>query len=1172
MRKKAFAGKQLLFALLFMGFSNFMNAHSQTNTWLVAYNQTTITAPSPGPGEQAKGFASILSDARKTFDVDFIYESSILPVNKLVVDVDAYKTVENFLDELLRPYNLKYKKVLSKAYVIYASNGELKRLLSVINKNGAVPGELLNPGSSPEAPRYLITGKITEEKGQPLEGVSVLVKGTNLGTVTGKDGSFKLEVTNANAILIFSLIGYQSQEMALNNRTSIQLSLVSQSQSLNDVVVIGYGTQKKSSVTGAISSVKSSDLENMPVTRIEQSLQGRTSGITVAQSSGQPGASSTVKIRGTTSINNSDPLYVVDGVPIDVGGIDYLNQGDIESIEVLKDGASAAIYGTRAASGVILVTTKKGKAGSLRVNYNGYYGTQAPARKLKLLDAEQYATLRNESHLAAYPTQGVIYSNPAALGKGTDWQSQIFNNDARIQNHELSLSGGTDKSTFFTSFGFFDQEGIVATAISNYKRFTARFNSTHKLKSWLNFGNNLSYSYIRSQGIGNVNSPYGGPLASAINLDPITPAVITDPAVAALTPYTQVGAVKDPLGRPYGISVPVGQEMSNPLAYIQTQLGNYGWSHNIVGNVYTDIEPISGLKFRSSIGAKLAFYGSESFKPIYYLSATLNNQSVNNFYRDDAQGLIWNWDNTLSYTRSFGLHNLSALAGTSAQKNSASDVNATYFGIPATNFDQASMNFGIPTLSKQGGGYENQPYALSSYFGRITYDYDGKYLLMAILRVDGSTRFGANNRYGKFPSVSAGWIPTREDFWPVNNAVNFLKIRASYGINGNDQSLGDFQYVSTISGGNNYTFGNDNLTTGYAPTAPANPDLKWEQTAQTDIGLDATLFKNFSLTMDVYKKKTTGMLLQVKIPGYVGASQNPYGNVADLEDKGVEIELGYNRTIGQVGFGLRGNASYNINTITNIGLNKFLTTSTFQSSSYEIGRNAVGHPLGAFYGFETLGIFQTQAEVNSYVGKSGQPIQPNAKPGDFRFADLDKDGSITSTDRTYLGDPSPHWTYGFTFTTSWKDFDLIAFGQGVSGNMIFQGLRRLDIGNANYSTAALARWTGPGTSNSFPRLDDLDPNGNFSNPSAFYLQSGAYFKIKTIQVGYTLPKDMANRMGLQKIRVYASVNNLVTLTKYTGFDPEIGGTFTAQNHGSYGVDNGIYPQARTFLAGLNVTF
>ena len=1170
MRKKAYTGKLLLFAFLFLGCSNLMNAHSQTNAWLASYTQSRVELSSQR--EQARAISSILSEARKAFDVDFIYESKILPGAKLVMDVERFKTVEEFLDELLRPYNLKYKKVLAKAYVIYASNSELKRLLSIIVKeDGVIPDELLHQGESAASASIVISGKILDEgKGAPLEGVSISIKGTNRGTVTDKDGAFRLEVTNEKAVLVVSLVGYQTREVVVGSQTSIQLVLVSQSQSLNDVVVIGYGTQKKSVVTGAISSVKATDLENMPVSRIEQSLQGRTSGITIAQNSGQPGAASNVKIRGVTSINNSDPLYVVDGVPIDVGGIDYLNQSDIESIEVLKDGASAAIYGTRAASGVILVTTKKGKAGSLRIGYNGYYGTQAPGRKLKLLDATEYATLRNESSVAA--GHGIIFNNPASLGKGTDWQSLIFNKDARIQDHELSLSGGNDKSTFYTSFGFFDQQGIVATPISYYKRFTARFNSTHKLKSWLNFGNNLSYSYIKSQGIGNVNSPYGGPLSSAINLDPLTPAVITDPAVAGSAPYSTQPVVKDPSGRPYGISTYVGQEMTNPLAYIQTQLGNYNWSDNIVGNVYGEVEPIKGLRFRSSIGAKMAFWGSESFTPLYYLSATSSNLSTNNFYRDNHHGLIWNWDNTLSYTRSFGLHNLSALAGTSAQKNAASSVNARYFGIPATNFSQASMNFAVPTASKQGGGTEDQPYALSSYFGRVTYDYDGKYLLMGILRVDGSTRFGSNNRYGKFPSVSAGWIPTRENFWPVNNVVSFLKVRGSYGVNGNDQSLGDFQYVSTVSAGSNYTFGNDGLVTGFAPNAPANPNLKWEQTAQTDIGMDAVVYKDFNLTVDVYKKRTKGMLLQVKIPGYVGASGNPYGNVADLEDKGIELELGYSKKIGEFGLGLRGNVSYNKNTITNIGLNQYLTTSTFQASAYEIGRTAVGHPLGAFYGFKTLGIFQSQADVNNYLNKSGTLIQPKAQAGDFKFADLDGDGAITSTDRTFLGDPSPHWTFGFTLNASWHEFDLIAFGQGVSGNQIFQGLRRLDIQTANYSTAALGRWTGAGTSNDFPRLTDNDANGNFTNPTSFYLSSGAYFKIKTIQIGYSLPKGLIGRIGLQKVRIYISGNNLVTLTKYPGFDPEIGGTFSGQNNGSYGVDNGIYPQARTFLAGLNVTF
>jgi TonB-dependent starch-binding outer membrane protein SusC len=917
MRKKAFAGKQLLFALLFMSFSNFMNAHSQTNNWLVAYNQTTVIAPNAGPGEQARAITSLLSEARRTFDVDFIYESSVLPAAKLVMDIDSYKTVENFLDELLRPYNLKYKKVLSRAYVIYASSGELKRLLSVINKNGAVPGELLNPGSPSDAPRIVITGKITEEKGQALEGVSVTIKGSHRGTVTGKDGVFNLEVDNEDAVLIFSLVGYQSQEMQIGKRTSIELSLLSQTQSLSDVVVIGYGTQKKSVVTGSISSVRARDLENMPVARIEQSLQGRTSGVIVAANSGQPGSAATVTIRGITSINNSNPLYIVDGVPIDVGGIDFLNQCDIASIEVLKDAASAAIYGTRAAAGVILVTTKKGRAGVMQINYSGSYGIQDPTRKLHLLDATEYATLRNESSLAA--GNGIIFSNPQSLGKGTDWQSTIFNNSAKIQNHELSFSGGTDKSTYYTSFGYFDQDGIVATPISYYKRYTIKLNTTHKIRNWLNFGNNLSYSYIRAHGLGNVNSPYGGPLSSAINLDPITPEVVTDPVVLGSTPYFGHPVGEDALGRTYAISNYVGQEISNPLAYMQTQQG-YNWSHNIVGNVYTDIELIKGLKFRSSLGAKLAFYGKESFTPLFYLNPATSNVTNNSYYRENDQGLIWNWDNTLSYSRDFGLHHLTVLAGTGAQKNSASGANSTFINLPVTNIAAASMNYNLAALNRVSGGFENQPYSLSSIFGRVTYDYAEKYLITGIIRRDGSSRFGDNNKYGIFPSVSVGWVPSKEDFWPAGNSLNFLKIRAGYGVNGNDQSLTDFQYISTVSGGRNYTFGNDNIIVGYSPNAPANPSLKWEQTSQADLGFDANLFRYFRVTFDAYDKKTTGMLLQEQIPGYVGASGKPYGNVASLEDKGLELELGFSKKIGSVNLDISGNASYVTNKITNLGL------------------------------------------------------------------------------------------------------------------------------------------------------------------------------------------------------------------------------------------------------------
>jgi TonB-dependent starch-binding outer membrane protein SusC len=1166
MRKKTLTGRLLLFALFFLGCSNLMNARSQ-NALMVSYAQANANLSSQAPGQngqrdQARAFSMLLAEARKTFDVDFIYESKILPGTKLVMDIDKYRTVEEFLDDLLKPYNLKYKKVLAKAYVIYSSSAELKRLISAIeHQNGVVPEELLHSGSA--ASRSIpITGRILDQaKGTPLEGVSITVKGGNKGTLTDQNGNFKLQVDNENAVLVFSLIGYETKEIPVSGRTDFQLSLSGQATSLNDVVVVGYGTQKKSVVTGSISSVHASDLEDQPVYRVEDALQGRTTGLTIAASSGQPGSAPTVRIRGTTSINNSDPLYVVDGVPLDDGGFDYLNAGDIESIEVLKDAASAAIYGARAASGVILVTTKHGKAGQMRVAYNGYYGTQAPARTLRLLDATQYATLRNESSLAA--GGAILFPDPASLGKGTDWQAQIFNDNASEMSHELSLSGGTDKSTFYTSIGYFDQNGIVATPISWYKRLTVRFNGDHKLKSWLHFGENIGYSYIRNQGLGNTNSVFGGPLGSAINLDPLTPVVITDPNVLNSAPYNNQPVEFNSKGQPYAISNYVGQEETNPLAYEKTQQ-SYNWSHNFISNAFLAVTPIKGLEVRTSIGTKLAFYGTNGFSPIYYLNASTSN-SITNLNVSSAQVFLYNWQNTASYSHSIGLHNFTALIGTEAWNETGWNVDANFQYIPATNLSNASLGYSgsLTNAERMASGGQNVLHTVSSEFGRLNYSYDDKYLLTGIIRRDGSSRFGSDHKYGYFPSASVGWVVTRENFWPVTRAINFLKIRASYGVTGND-NLPDFAYVSTIGGGRNYTFGNT-YETGNSPNAPANPDLKWEQTSQANIGFDAVLFNNFTAAFDLYNKKTTGMLLAEQLPLYVG-SGNPTGNIADMTNKGVELELGYNKKFGQVGFSAKGNVSYLQNRVTSLGTQPFLVGgTTLVGSAYELDRTQPGYAFNSFYGFKTLGIFQTQAEINSYTNKSGQLIQPNAKPGDFKFADLDHDGAITASDRTFIGDPTPKWSYGMTITANYKGFDILIFGQGAGGNKIWQGLRRLDIAQANYQTKALGRWTGPGTSTDFPRLVDNDPNHNFSNPSPFYLESGTYFRIKTLQIGYTLPQSLMSRYTLQKVRIYVSGYNLFTFTKYDGYDPEIGG-------GSYGIDQGFYPQARSWQAGLSVGF
>ncbi len=1014
-----------------------------------------------------------------------------------------------------------------------------------------------------------VKGVVTSaEDRQPIPGVSVVVKGTTTGTTTDVDGAYTIKVPG-NATLTFSFVGLTSQEVAVNNRTKVNIALASVVAAIDEVIVVGYGTQKKSVVTGAISTVKSSDLDNMPTPRVEDALKGRTSGVTVASSSGQPGSDATVSIRGITSINYTSPLYVVDGVPVVVGGIDYLNQSDIESIEVLKDAASAAIYGTQAAGGVILVTTKKGKVGTMKVNYNGYEGTQAPEHTINLLNATQYATLRNESSLAA--GRGIIFANPQSLGVGTNWQKAIFNNNAMIRNHNLSFSGGNEKSTFFASFGYFAQDGIVSSEISGYKRFTARLNSAHKIKPWLNFGNNVSYSHIKSKSI-SANDYFGAPLASAVNLDPVTPLVITDPNVLSTEPYASHASslLRDAAGNPYGISNYVGQEMSNPLAFAKKQLGNYGWSDNIVGNVYLEIAPVKGLKIKTSIGAKLAFWGYASYTPIYFLSNTLSNLTQNSYSRTQNRATDWTWTNTADYNRSFGKHNFDLLLGTEARDES--DVNmigATYLGIPATSFGTASMNYSIPVANRQAWGSENQPYKLSSIFSRLTYDYEGKYLFTGIIRRDGSSHFGSNNVYGYFPSASFGWVASREDFWTKNDAVNLLKIRVGYGVNGND-NLSPFLYTSTIGALGGYAYGNtvnNAPVTGYGPGAPANPNLKWEQTSQLNVGVDAILFKNFTATVEVFKKKTTGMLMAVNLPGYVGASASPYGNVASMENKGIEFDLGYNQKFGEVSVGLKANASFIENKVTDIGTNNYLTNATMIASTYEVSRKVVGQPVNEFYGFKIGGVFQTQADVDSYVGPSGTKIQPNAKPGDYKWVDTNGDGTITEKDRQYLGNPTPNLTYGLTANIAYKGFDLVVFGQGVSGNKIFNQLRRLDIVGANYMNKALSRWTGPGTSNTYARLSDNDPNNNFANPSNFYLEDGAYFRIKTLQLGYTLPKSLMERCQIEKCRIYVSGNNLLTLTKYTGYDPEIGG-----GQGIYSIDRGVYPQARSFMVGLDLTF
>jgi TonB-linked SusC/RagA family outer membrane protein len=678
-------------------------------------------------------------------------------------------------------------------------------------------------------------------------------------------------------------------------------------------------------------------------------------------------------------------------------------------------------------------------------------------------------------------------------------------------------------------------------------------------QKWLTIGESFNYTYTRTLGGFNTNSEFGGPLSDALNLDPITPVLQTNAAIAATYPAL---AVKNSAGIPYGISQYVAQEINNPVAYSQIIAGNYNWSHNLLGNVYAEVEIIPGLKLKTQYSAKQAFYGGDSFTPLYYLNASTSNSSLTSATRSDNRNFTYTWDNTATYAKKFGLHNLNVVVGTSAFSASQVGLSTTYTGLPYTSFSQLSFNPSISAANRVGSSFEDQPYTVASTFARVTYDYDEKYLFSGIIRRDGSSKFGSNNLYGVFPGGELGWVATRERFFPKDSFVDFLKFRGSYGVIGNEQSLGSFAYTSVVTTGSNYIIGQDGLAIGAAPGSPANPNLKWETLHTTDVGFDAIIFHNINVAFDLYRKNTIGMLETQPIPAYTGFANSPTANVGNMLNKGVELDLGYTGKSGDFSYHFNGNIAYNFNEVTFLGTIPYLDGGTFQSSSYNLFRTQVGQPVGSFYGFKEVGIFQTAAQIAS------TPHLAGAKPGDFIWQDTNGDGKIDQSDRVSLGSPLPKYTYGLTFNGSYKGFDVTIFGQGAWGNKVFEGYRRLDIPTANYPIEALNAWTPTNTNTNYPRLTDADPNNNYKYPSNFYLHNGGYLRIRTAQIGYNIKKNWLQKADIQNLRIYVSSNNLATISGYNGYDPEVAGP---QPTPGIGVDRGVYPLARTFMLGLNIT-
>ena len=1047
-----------------------------------------------------------------------------------------------------------------------------------------------------------IVGTVTDGNGEPIIGASVVEKGQpQNGAITNYDGQFAINV-KAGTTLVVSYIGFETIEVKAANGMAIVMK--EDDKTLSEVVVIGYGVQKKSVVTAAIAKVSSDDLEGKAPVRVDNALKGLAAGVNVTSSSGQPGAAPRVRVRGTGTINNSDPLYIVDGMPIE-GGIDFLNPSDIESIEVLKDAASGAIYGARAANGVVLVTTKKGKLGKTSINYNFSQGWQTAWRRRDVTSATDYAIMQNELRLNG--GQAPLYADPYNLmdtngnpikGFGTDWQDLVFNDNAPVQNHEVSVSGASEKLNYYLSMGFYDQEGIVGGNYgqSNYQRLSLRSNNIYNVydaSQERNFLNkldvtvNLAYTRIKSTGISE-NSEWGSVLGSALYMSPIIAPTVTNKELAdemhAKYEETQGYELqRDAAGNYYTIPGTFGSyaEMNNPLALLNMNPAK-NWSHKFVPKFSFDLQLWDNLKYHFNYSVDLSFWGSQSATlSKYYHSGNAKGEHTSASMSWN-KGCNWQVENTLTYDKQFGKHTIGVVLGQSAMKNKSDYVGAERWNIinlekPYMSYTNANVIYevdadgkliGTPYAEYNGWGGPNVEHRLSSLFGRISYNYDEKYMLQATVRRDGSSRFGPENKYGTFPSVSVGWNIMNEKFMEqTQDWLSNLKFRASWGKNGSD-NIDNFLYTVENVMGNNVLFGNPAIKQiGSKASTTANPSIKWEESEQTDFGLDFGFFNQaLTFTVDYYIKKTNGMLMTMPIPSYVGESK-PVGNVGDMENKGVEFELGYKWNISDARFAVKANATYTKNTLKNLGNESgFIDYDGVQGfTGGSLARGSNGMPFPYFFGYKTNGVFQNYAEVNAYTNADGGLIQPAARPGDTRFVDVNGDGVITSDDRTKIGKGTPDWNFGFNFNADWKGFDFNMFLQGVAGADIFDATYRTDVTAGNYPTYMLNRWTGEGTSNKYPILRAGD-NTNWQ-VSDLYIVDGSYLRLKNISLGYTLPRNLTRQISIERLRFFVMAENLVTWTKYWGFDPEI-----SSGGKSLGIDKGVYPQARIWTVGLNLTF
>ena len=972
-----------------------------------------------------------------------------------------------------------------------------------------------------------IKGKITDDKNVPLPGASVQVKNTLRGTFSDANGNFAI-TASPNDTLVFGMLGMKTQMIRVADNTNFDIKLLTATQMIPDVVVIGYGTVKKSDLTGSVSTIKSSDLTKITSLSPEQALQGKVTGVQVTSTSGAPGALPSVRIRGVGTFNNSSPIYVVDGVI--VNDISFLNPDDIASMDILKDASATAIYGSRGANGVILVTTKSGKLGAKKatISYNGEYNVQLLAKKIDLLSGRDYAIVVNE----ITPT----YNN-VDLVPNTDWQSLIFH-PGSIQTHQLSVSGASESTTYYASVGYFKQEGIVDK--SSYERVTFNLNNTYTVTKNITVGSFVTITPYKQQNAPNVTY-------SAYRARP------------DLLPYNPDGSFAEIFN------------VGNPLADLAYS-NDFNKGVRGVGNLYTEATILKDFKAKTSFGMDASYNQSESFAPVFFVSSQQQNL-LNTLNKGNSHTITWLWENTLSYKKEFGIHSIDAVAGYTMQEASSENFSMSGKNIirTAPSFWYFNPNYiydpnnGVNTLSSISNGVDpGNNFSIRSYLFRVNYTNNSKYILTATFRRDGSSKFGSGNRYGNFPSFAAGWVASREKFMQNIPVISNLKLRGSWGIIGNDKIDYDKQYSLTQS--LVAVLGipaSVNSATTY--DVSGNPNLKWESTTQSDAGLEIGLFKDkLSGEFDYYNRVTKDILIPLSTPDYLGNGQGSTVdfNAASVRNSGFESKITWKDNVGKVFFNISFLGSTVKNKVLKVGGSSGIDSvlyGGYLGNGLPATQSRVGLPIGAFYGYKTNGVFQTPADLLAY------PHLSTAVPGDLIFVDVNNDKKIDDNDRTYIGSPIPKFILGFNFEADYSGIDFSFEIQGVYGNKIFNAKEVVRPDPYNWEKHVLGAWTGPGTSNSEPRASY---GGNNYLPSDKFVQNGSFSRLRNLMLGYTLPASLSKKIAVSKIRVYVKGSNIITLTKFTGYSPEIGSGDVLSN----GIDFGRYPETSAYSFGVNLTF